>query len=142
FSWIFAIILSAIAWPAAWSAIHGANPGNHAVYFILLLPAGAMAMLGWAIYLTVRRFKFGRSILHLQTLPGCIGGYLAGTIETSHPIHAATSVRLVLRCIQRTTTHSRSLNDGRSRRSTWDEPLWEKEQILSGVPATGIPVSF
>src|SRR5206468_11930477 len=101
-----------------------------------------MAMLGWAIYLTVRRFKFGRSILHLQTLPGCIGGYLAGTIETSHPIHAATSVRLVLRCIQRTTTHSRSLNDGRSRRSTWDEPLWEKEQILSGVPATGIPVSF
>jgi hypothetical protein len=142
FSWTFAILFNAIAWPAAYAAIHAANPGNHAVYFVLLLPAATMALLAWAIYLTVRRMKFGRCTLHLETLPGCIGGYLAGTIETPRPIHDANSVRLVLRCIQRTTTNSFNLNSGRSHRRAWDEPLWEKEQKLTGVLPQGIPVSF
>ena len=52
------------------------------------------------------------------------------------------SVRLILRCIQRTTTSSLNLNTGHSRRSTVDEPWWEKEQKLSGVSPQGIPVSF
>jgi hypothetical protein len=35
-----------------------------------------LALLASAIYFTLRRLRFGRSTLVLETIPGCIGGWL------------------------------------------------------------------
>jgi hypothetical protein len=140
FSWIFAAIWNCVGWPAAWSAISSASAGSGAAYFALLLPAIGVATVAWAIYLTIRRLKFGRSTLELETLPGCIGGWFAGTIQTRGAIFA-DQVHITLRCIRRTTSNSKNSH-------TTDDIEWGDEQNLVGRLPTGkqggsaIPVSF
>jgi hypothetical protein len=101
-----------------------------------------LIILGGAIYLTVRYKKFGRSYFELETLPGCIGGWLAGTVRTKASLRDAESVRLALRCIHRETR-----GRGKSPR-TIERTLWEDVQTLTGKLAidrdggNAVPVAF
>jgi hypothetical protein len=112
-------------------------------YFILLFPAVGVILLLCAAYITVRRLKFGRSHLELETLPGCVGGWFAGTLRASPRLREADFIDVALRCIKRTTTGS-----GKERK-TREDTLWEQEQALSAnrLPTDRdgrceVPVSF
>jgi hypothetical protein len=88
------------------------------------------------------RTKFGRSVLELETLPGAIGGRLAGTVCVPCILDAPSGVRLELECVAR--VRRRKLN-GKS--SVHEETLLEsKQQLGRELPhrgdATFIPVAF
>jgi hypothetical protein len=81
--------------------------------------------------------------LELETLPGCVGGWVAGTLRASPKLREADFVDVSLRCVKRTTTGS-----GKDRK-TREDTIWEDEQSLtaSRVP-TGrdgrceVPLAF
>src|SRR5829696_1857403 len=122
----------------------GAGAGANTLenYIPLIFPVIGLIPLAIAAYLTARYLKFGRSVLELETLPGCIGGWLAGTIRTTVALREHESVRLALRCVRRATRGS-----GKNRRTS-ESTLWEAEQTLVGrLPldrdgGNAIPVAF
>jgi hypothetical protein len=141
--WIFTLIWNVVAW----SILLSDGPrllatGKPDRFIILLFPAIGLIPLGIAIYLTVRYLKFGRSVLELETLPGCIGGWLAGTIRTSVALRDQENVRVALRCVRRVTR-----GHGKHRRTS-ESTLWEDEQTLVGRLPTdrdgdnAIPIAF
>jgi hypothetical protein len=139
-SWVLTVIINTIAWPAGVAGLQQAKHDSRA-YLLLLFPAVGLALLATAMHFTLRRMKFGRSMLVLETMPGCIGGWFAATIETRRPI-AAEALRLELRNIQRVTSGS-----GKSKH-THETVLWEDQQVLAGrLPSSSrggssVPVAF
>jgi hypothetical protein len=98
-------------------------------------------MLGFTIRLILMRLKYGQSVLELETFPGQVGGYLAGTIRASTILDAPEGIRLKLQCVNRVT-----VGHGKQQR-TREDVKWESEQVLNGaLPAAGgfttIPVAF
>lgn len=143
FLWCFAIFWNAFSIPVAiFLVLPEIAKGRYGAAFVLLFPLVGLGLLYGAIHTTLRFLKFGRSTLELETLPGAIGGWLAGSIETSVPVTPGAAIRLTLRCVNRITTGS-----GKNRRTT-ERQLWQDEQLLTGrLPSTkaggsSIPVAF
>src|SRR5207237_4179428 len=82
FIWIFAIFWNTIAVPAFVFASRDAKAGKF-FWLVALFPAFGFLMLIGAIVGTIRRLKFRRSTLELETMPGAIGGWVGGIIRTS-----------------------------------------------------------
>jgi hypothetical protein len=99
--------------------------------FVIFLFAG-LALLIWAIYLTLRRKKFGKSVFEMETVPGTIGGALTGTIRLSTPSATLGEVKLTLSCIKRV----------RRRRGVRHVLLWGTEKTLPAGPCDHLPVHF
>jgi hypothetical protein len=141
FLWGFAIVWNGIAWAAMFAARDDMRR-EKALMFLALFPLVGVLLLALAIYQTMRRLKFGRSILVMETMPGCVGGWLAGNVQTRAPIVADNGVHLALRCIRRVTTGS-----GKNS-STNETTLWESEQTIVGRLPQGsqggsaIPIAF
>jgi hypothetical protein len=141
--WIITLIWNTVTWSIVLSdGRRQLVTGKPESYIMLLFPAIGLIPLAIAIYLTVRHLKFGRSVLELETVPGCVGGWLAGTIRTSVALRDHESVRVALRCVRRVTRGS-----GKNRRTS-ESTLWEDEQTLIGKLAAdrdggnAIPVAF
>src|SRR5208283_759909 len=69
----------------------------------LIFPLIGIAMLAWATRLRRRLRQYGESRFSLASMPGQIGGSLAGSIHIDHPLAAGQQVALELECINRTT---------------------------------------
>ena len=141
FTWLFAFIWNLIAVPAAIQGVNEARHGSPGWWFILILPLLGLLLLFRAIYLTLRRMKFGPSELVLETRPGCIGGWFAGTVETRAPIESERA-DLTLECIHRETSGS-----GKTRH-TFEDVVWDAKQTLIGRMPQGrlggglIPIAY
>jgi len=120
-----------------------AGKGNKLVFLVLAFPLAGLYLLFLAAQAMVRRRKFGRSVLELETVPGVLGGRLAGTIRTSRNIDSPDGHQLALSCLER------SASDGEDG-SNIERVLWqEKTQVGSddsfesrAEPGSAIPVSF
>jgi hypothetical protein len=143
--WIFTLIWNAIAWALGFAVLGRiGHPSGLQWLAVGSFPFVGLIALMIAIYGTVRFLKFGRSYLELETIPGSIGGWLAGTIQTSANFRDAPFIRLTLRCVNRITRGS-----GKNA-STHESTIWEAEQALKGTSLaadrTGggavIPVAF
>jgi len=101
---------------------------------LLLAVAAVLAFLRWR--------KFGQSVLLMASVPGVIGGRLAGVIQTSAKIRPEGGFHLHLRCIRRVTTGSGK------QQSTVEKTLWEEEQLVTHelledqAEISAIPVEF
>ncbi len=141
--WFFTIVWNAIS-AGATAGVFGKRSVEGAAYFVLIFPAVGLGLLCTALYLTIRRLKFGRSVLELETLPGAIGGWFAGFIHVPATLQDADELKLTLKCVNRVTTGS-----GKSQ-STSEFSLWEDSQTLKtrlsddSARASGkqIPVAF
>ena len=86
--------------------------------------------------------KFGQSVFQMASVPGVIGGQLAGVIRTSAKVRPEDGFHLMLRCVRRITTGSGK------QRSTSETVLWEDEQIVTHellddmAEQSAIPVVF
>ncbi len=109
--------------------------GNRAALIALLFPAVGVGLLVWAVRATIRRRRYGTSVLELGTLPAVVGHALEGTLRTPAGLRPPEGFRVVLSCIRRVTSGS-----GRNR-STSERILWQEERraTASGV---GVPVAF
>ncbi|MCG3148352.1 MAG: hypothetical protein PCFJNLEI_01795 [Verrucomicrobiae bacterium] len=133
-AWVFAIFWNAIAWSVVFIIPKELAKGNREVLIALLFPAVGIGLLIWAIRATIRQRKFGETELVLQTIPGAVGGVLAGTLRFQQPLVTMAGVNLRLSCINRVTTGT-----GKNR-STHNHVRWQEEQTLQ--KNQDVPVFF
>jgi hypothetical protein len=98
--------------------------GNNLALLGLIFPIAGLGLLTWAIRATIRWKRFGVSTLQMTSLPGVVGGPVAGTIETGLRTIPENGFLITLRSIRRTRTRR-----GRSR-STHEKILWQEEQRI------------
>ena len=142
--WGFAILWNAIAMPAIYLAIQHVREDRPQGYLVFLFPLVGLGLLACAGYATLRYVTHGRSWLELETLPGCVGGWLAGHVRTSATLSHAEMIELSLRCVRRVTTGSGK------RRKTRENTVWCDDQALTAARLPGdrnsgdrlIPVAF
>lgn len=139
--WLFAGGWNALTLPGLIHFIRTPNPppGLWVILGFLLVGLGIVSL---AIYLTLRRRKYGRARFLPATLPGVIGGDFAGIIEVPARVTALGDLVITLRCIHRTIVGS-----GKHRRVN-EAALWSRELRLppekqnSSARLTEIPVHF
>jgi len=116
--------------------------GNRLVFLILVFPVIGAILVLCTIVSMLRWRKYGQSVFEMASMPGVIGGQLAGVIRTSAKVQPEDGFRLTLNCVQRVTTQ-RGKNS-----STSESVLWQDEQLiardfLQNDPArSAIPVLF
>jgi hypothetical protein len=102
----------------------------------LVFPLGGVVMLAWAAGMRRRLRQYGESRFAMASVPGRIGGALAGSIHVERPPAAGQQVALELACINRTTRGTwHSL-------TTWDRILWRAEQTSMSDSTGSIAVAF
>lgn len=115
---------------------------NPVRWVTLLFPGIGALLTVAAVYLFLRRRKYGNTVLQLAATPGVVGGQLAGVLRIPHVIHIENGFRLKLSCIQRTV-----LNSGGKSRSH-ENVLWQDERLVAepmreiASGATAVPVLF
>jgi hypothetical protein len=135
--WGFAIVWNAIALPILillWDELSSAEEAG--VYVALLFPLIGAGMLGYALYLSWRRYVYGVPLFIMDRIPGVLGGTLSGRITVRVEFLPEAEVGLRLSCVRRVTTGS-----GKNR-STREEILWQNEQKVHGSAGGGVPVRF
>src|SRR5208282_911503 len=134
---VFAIAWCVATFPILFIAPHRAI--RSADYFAipsLIFPLIGLVMLAWAMRTRRRIRQYGESRFVMASVPGQIGGSLAGSIHPDKPPAAGQRVALELACINRTsrgTWHNLT---------TWDWILWRAEQTSMSDSTGSIPVAF
>ncbi len=145
---VLIVLLNLVLWPGAVWATGEILADDEQWKGILVLlwsfPLLVGVLLVGAIRRTWRRVRFGTSVFELDTLPGKVGGYLAGRLRTrirsEHAPEDGFAVHLT--CYRRVVTR-----DGSGSRSTDHQIQYRDEQRIRGVPdsETGdlqVPVVF
>ena len=139
----FSLIWNAISWTVAAAFFFGDEDMPIWVVAICLgFPVIGLIMLGYTVYLAIGATRWSGSELELATLPGVVGGRLAGVIHAPAGLELAESFLLTLTCFQKKT---RSTSDGTE---TYEDAVWQADQeivkTLGGEHAgkTVIPVGF
>ena len=135
-AWVFAAFWNLVSLPGAVLGVQAAlRDGNRAGFIALLFPVVGVGILVWAVRATLRRRRFGTSLLQLDTLPAVVGHTLEGTVRTPAGLRPTGGFRVLLTCLRRVTTGS-----GRNR-STSESVLWQEERRVPGG-GVGLPVAF
>lgn len=111
-------------------------------YLLWAFPAVGLILILSAIVSVLRWRKYGQSVFEMASMPGVIGGQLAGVIRVSKKVEPEDGFCVLLHCIRKTTTSS-----GDSERTT-ETTVWSDEQttvrdLLQNDPSrSAIPVLF
>ena len=120
---VFAVVVNLVLAVAAWLLIRYEvfGKGNWWALLPLVLPAIGLLLIFLAIA-EVRRWRaFGSSVLEMASVPGVIGGRLAGVIRTSAKVRVESGFRLTLNCFRS------ELHGGEHT----DTIAWQEEQIIA-----------
>ncbi len=134
---IFAIAWCAATFPILFIVPHRAI--RSADYFAipsLIFPLAGVVMIAWAMRLRRRFREYGESRFTIASVPGQIGGSLAGSIHPDKPLVPGQPVALELACINRTT------RGAWHNLTTWDRILWRADQTSMTDSTGSIPVAF
>jgi len=113
-----------------------ANEPGVVIFLVVFLAVGLL-LLTLAIKGTVRRAKYGRSVLELETLPGVLGGELRGVIRSPANLAPDAEVRLALDCVR--VIH----RAGGGGSSTSNHLEWRIDKTIVAAASGGaIPVSL
>lgn len=130
--WIFAVLWNLIAIPAVLTVLQeNTASGTPVAWLILVFPLVGLLILGAAIYTTMRRHRFGQSILELVAIPAPLGREIAGRIRVPHAFQADQGVTITLTCARVVVTQS-----GKNS-STTTTILWQDSQSLPGLVSDG-----
>jgi hypothetical protein len=106
------------------------------VLFLVIFLAPGLVMLGLAVRAAIRRGRYGRSVLELETLPGVLGGQLRGVVLAPAGLQSGGDVDLALDCI-------RVMSSLRPGRGTSQFIEWRVEKAVAlGGPAGAISISL
>jgi hypothetical protein len=116
--------------------------GNLLALLGLLFPAIGLFLVWRAIVAIITWWKFGQSVFQMASVPGVIGGQLAGEIRTSAKIRPEDGFHLTLTCVQRITTGS-GKQSHTSEKVLWaDERTVAHELLDDMAEISAIPVEF
>lgn len=148
----FAVLWNVIAWPLAgfvlYEAAWQASDPEWGAYFVLLFPASGL-LLGWlAVKQVLHRWKFGRSTLVMETMPGRLGRRLRARLQTGVPSEEVPEdgFHVRLSCYHRYVRVTRD-SDGTTDRDVKKDLKWRDEKHMRGRPladgqGTEVPISF
>jgi hypothetical protein len=139
FATMFALLWNSITWPILYLMLGemSRKPNAFALFF-LLFPVVGVLLLVWAAVAVLRLRKYGRSVFEMESVPGVIGGQLAGVIRTSAKVRAEEGFRLALCCVEKTTS-----GDNSSEKVLWQsEQLIARELLRHDPRRSAIPVLF
>jgi hypothetical protein len=109
--------------------------GNNLILLVLLFPLAALALLAHAARAAARLRVVRGAVFEMDSVPGQIGGTLAGKIVLPQSLRPTGGFTLGLRCVNRVTSGSGDSS------STWEHVLWNDEQTAAFDGAT-VPVAF
>lgn len=130
-----AVLCFAVSAPAAYSIPQELAKHNNLILMILLFPLAGVFTLGQAARAAARSRVVRGAIFAMDSVPGQIGGTLAGKVILPAQLRPTSEFRLGLRCVNRVTS-----NNGNSS-STWEHAVWHDEHGASSDGAT-VPVAF
>lgn len=143
--WAFALLWNLITVPACVAIYPKASVAFHAgevfPLVALVFPAAGLLLVVCAIVPTLRWRKYGRSVFQMASVPGVIGGQLAGVIRTAVKIRPEDAFQLKLSCVKATC---RTTGEGtKSTRVEWqDEQDVAHELLPDDAVQSAIPVLF
>ncbi len=140
---VFAIFWNgffAVAWFAFLCNRTGRSDEQVILWFMIPFTIIGLGLLGLAAVSVMQWRKFGRSVFQMASVPGVIGGQLAGVIRTPVKIEPQDAFRLKLTCVDLVSSRgSRSI----SRNLVWqDEQRIAHDMLQSDVSHSAIPVLF
>lgn len=103
--------------------------GNTLSLIALIGPLIGLLLAVWAIRLSIRYRKFGRSTFECRPLPGVIGGHLRGELILAGEITTLEQIDVTLKCVNTLTTRSGNSS------STSINTLWDSRQTLTAPAA-------
>lgn len=125
------VTVVALTWNAAaaptWMAIAGLLPwpGGAGDWVIKAVAAAGILGIVWVASAWRNRLRDGISVFGMASLPGVIGGQLAGAVQLGFPARPENSFRLTLCCLRRITKGS-----GEDA-STSEEIQWQSEHVAA-----------
>jgi hypothetical protein len=139
-----ALVWNSASWPLAYGLMQQMSEklkgiGLLALVLLTLLAFG-LFLAGWAVVVAFRWWKYGRSVFEMASVPGLIGGQLAGVIRTSCKVRPVDGFRLTLICATRPI--------GCEATNTSDRVVWRSEELIArdSLPhdprRSAIPVLF
>ena len=109
-------------------------------WFLTPFTIVGLGMIVWAVVSVMRSRAFGRSVFQMASVPGVIGGQLAGVIRTSVKIGAEHAFRARLTCVNCVTSRD---CDSILRNIVWqDEQLVQHDLLEGDASHSAIPVLF
>jgi hypothetical protein len=135
----FAVVWNAICWPIALNVLNkGQQAAEPSRWLVALFPLVGVAVGAAAIYLWLRRLRWGMSEFEMVAVPGVLGGPLAGVIRAPRGINAEQGFVLKLACLR---TVKRG--DSSETETVWDaEHTLQRNLVTSDDGRTLIPVKF
>ncbi len=130
-----AVLSFAVSAPGVYVIPQELAKHNDLILLVLLFPLAGLVMLAQAARAAARWRVVRGSALEMDSVPGQIGGTLAGKIILPAQLRPTGEFTLGLRCVNRVTS-----NNGNST-STWEHVLWNDEHAASSDGAT-VPVAF
>ena len=124
----------------AWDQVF--DPSNRIALLALVFPLVGLFLCMWVVVISLRLLKFGRSQFVMESMPGVIGGRLAGTIRVNRRIEPGHGVRLRLSCIESKTTGRGKSSDTHKHVLHQEERVVAREQLSGNGSRTEIPVLF
>jgi hypothetical protein len=123
----FAIVWNAMCIPMWYGLMSGRafRPNDRvSLWFVAAFIAAGLTMIVWAIVAVRRWRKYGRSVFEMASVPGVIGGRLAGTIRTTVKIQPEEAFCIRLSCV--------NCRISRADRATIVRNLvWQDEQFIA-----------
>lgn len=132
------VLFSAISSPAVVAIPAEMEKGNTPILLVLLFPMAGLFMLGSAGYLVLRSRRWGQPEFVMASVPGVIGGGLAGVIRCSRFLEPRDGWQLSLSCIRRTN----------GRKNNHESIVWQERRTLARgldgdqFSGTAVPVYF
>ena len=142
--WLFAVCWNAVSLPISVLVLNDVMmKGNYRALLGLIFQCFGIFLILWARKTTARWRKFGKSVFVMSSVPGVVGGTLAGAIEFEKPIQTEVEFNLELSCIQRKTRAGGVSVQGKNRSSSMQETeLWQEEKAVQLDARGAIPIEF
>lgn len=143
-AWLFAILWNALSSPALIMGIPEMMKKNRVsdAALMSLFPLFGFFILLWALRLTIQWYRFGTSILRLETLPGVIGGPFRGRLIAPAGLRGFDEIEVTLSCTHRKISRTRN-GTSKTDRILWrDERVVPAGEVLSGPVSTEVSFEF
>jgi hypothetical protein len=134
-AWIFAFFWNIVSLPLVFFLPSEViEKQNYAALIGLLFPLVGFGAIVYAIHSSLEWQRYRETVFQMSSVPGVIGGALAGSILLNTELNPADGFDVTLSCVRRVRSGS-----GRSR-STSDTILWQEElERVAPVPRGDLP---
>ena len=139
---LFATLWNILCGPL-WFIVPGEalRTGDVEAWLVMAFPIMGLGLLCWAGVAVMRWRKYGRSVFEMASVPGVIGGQLAGVIRIPVKVEPEDAFRIALRCISCVMTSGSERHISRS--TIWqDEQAVARELLKRDERHSAIPVLF